>query len=46
MTQPDLEQLLETFPDQPLDFYGAIRCGQESRACRLQTSVRNIYIVS
>ena len=28
ITQAELEQLLDTFPDQPLDFYGAIRCDQ------------------
>lgn len=27
ITQADLEQLLDAFPDQPLDFYGAIRAG-------------------
>lgn len=29
VSRADLEQLLDTFPDQPLDFYGAIRhaCG-------------------
>jgi hypothetical protein len=34
VTQSDLEQLLDAFPDQPLDFYGAIRCQQ--LRCSLQ----------
>ena len=40
ITQADLEQLLDAFPDQPLDFYGAIRCGPRSPGFRQRKTLR------
>ena len=43
ISQDDLNALLDAFPEQPLDFFGAIRCTDHARSnalCRSRVAVR------